>query len=97
VLDVSQSPSSITARAPGYIDRHHELIVGLQTDAPLKAGDDAERWLPHGAHGTEGVRLRARSPRGRGLHEVPQDAQPDGPVGGLAIWLAFAAEHRGQH
>jgi len=30
------TPSSITAHAPGYIDRERELIVGLQTDAPLK-------------------------------------------------------------
>src|SRR5688572_9263433 len=36
VLDVSQIPSSITAHAPGYIDREREIIVGLQTDAPLK-------------------------------------------------------------
>jgi formate C-acetyltransferase len=36
VLDVSQVPSSITAHAPGYIDRAHEIIVGLQTEAPLK-------------------------------------------------------------
>ncbi len=36
VLDISQIPSSITAHAPGYIDRGNELIVGLQTDAPLK-------------------------------------------------------------
>jgi formate C-acetyltransferase len=36
VLDVSQVPSSITAHAPGYIDKDHEVIVGLQTDAPLK-------------------------------------------------------------
>jgi formate C-acetyltransferase len=36
VLDISQIPSSITAHAPGYIDRDHEVIVGLQTDAPLK-------------------------------------------------------------
>jgi formate C-acetyltransferase len=36
VLDISQVPSSITAHAPGYIDRENELIVGLQTDAPLK-------------------------------------------------------------
>ena len=35
VLDVSQIPSSITAHAPGYIDRENEIIVGLQTDAPL--------------------------------------------------------------
>jgi formate C-acetyltransferase len=36
VLDVSQVPSSITAHPPGYIDRENEIIVGLQTDAPLK-------------------------------------------------------------
>jgi formate C-acetyltransferase len=36
VLDVSQIPSSITAHAPGYIDRENEIIVGLQTDSPLK-------------------------------------------------------------
>jgi len=36
VLEVSQIPSSITAHAPGYIDREHEIIVGLQTEAPLK-------------------------------------------------------------
>lgn len=36
VLDVSQIPSSITAHAPGYIDKERELIVGLQTEAPLK-------------------------------------------------------------
>lgn len=36
VLDISQIPSSITAHAPGYIDRENELILGLQTDAPLK-------------------------------------------------------------
>ena len=36
VLDVSQIPSSITAHGPGYIDRENEIIVGLQTEAPLK-------------------------------------------------------------
>ncbi|KJS63280.1 formate C-acetyltransferase [Streptomyces rubellomurinus] len=37
VLDIAyDTPSSITAHAPGYIDRERELIVGLQTDAPLK-------------------------------------------------------------
>jgi formate C-acetyltransferase len=36
VLDVDQTPSSITAHEPGYIDRDQEVIVGLQTDAPLK-------------------------------------------------------------
>jgi len=36
VLDISQIPASITAHAPGYIDRENEIIVGLQTEAPLK-------------------------------------------------------------
>jgi formate C-acetyltransferase len=36
VLDISPVPSSITAHAPGYIDFANEIIVGLQTDAPLK-------------------------------------------------------------
>src|SRR5690242_18431853 len=36
VLDISQTPGSITSHAPGYIDRKNELIVGLQTEAPLK-------------------------------------------------------------
>ncbi|GAA2852948.1 formate C-acetyltransferase [Nonomuraea rubra] len=37
ILDAdTTTPSSITAHAPGYIDRDRELIVGLQTDAPLK-------------------------------------------------------------
>src|SRR6266850_618728 len=36
VLDVSQIPSSITAHSPGYIDRNNEVIVGLQTESPLK-------------------------------------------------------------
>jgi formate C-acetyltransferase len=38
VLDVSQVPGSINAYPPGYIDRDNEVIVGLQTDAPLKRG-----------------------------------------------------------
>lgn len=37
VLDIdTENVSSILAFAPGYIDRDNELIVGLQTDAPLK-------------------------------------------------------------
>ena len=30
--------SSITSHGPGYIDRDSEVIVGMQTDAPLKRG-----------------------------------------------------------
>jgi formate C-acetyltransferase len=36
ILDVSQVPSAILAHGPGYIDKDREIIVGLQTDAPLK-------------------------------------------------------------
>jgi len=36
VLDVSQVPSTILAHGPGYIDKDLELIVGLQTEAPLR-------------------------------------------------------------
>ena len=37
VLDVDvHTPASITSHAPGYIDKDAELVVGLQTDAPLK-------------------------------------------------------------
>lgn len=36
VLDISLIPSSITAHKPGYIDEKNEIIVGLQTEAPLK-------------------------------------------------------------
>src|SRR5687767_853382 len=36
VLDISQIPSSITAHAPGYIDKENEVIVGLQTEGQLK-------------------------------------------------------------
>ncbi|MCB5166355.1 formate C-acetyltransferase [Streptomyces bambusae] len=37
VYDIAHDiPSTITAHAPGWIDRDKDLIVGLQTDAPLK-------------------------------------------------------------
>ena len=37
VYDVDwQTPAGITAHKPGYIDEGNEVIVGLQTDAPLK-------------------------------------------------------------
>lgn len=37
VYDVDyETPAAITAHAPGYIDEANEVIVGLQTDAPLK-------------------------------------------------------------
>ena len=75
VLDISPIPSSITAHAPGYIDRTNEIIVGLQTEAPLKRA-----IMPNGgfrlvASAIEGLRIRAGSARRGGIHQVPQDAQ----------------------
>lgn len=39
VLDIdTEGVSSLLTYAPGYLDKENELIVGLQTDAPLKRG-----------------------------------------------------------
>ena len=62
VLDVSQVPSSITAHDPGYIDRENEIIVGLQTDAPLKRA-----IMPNG-----GFRLVANALKTYGYEPDPQ-------------------------
>src|SRR3954465_7178346 len=62
VLDVSQTPSSITAHAPGYIDKDREIIVGLQTDAPLKRA-----IMPNG-----GLRLVVNALKAYGYEPDPQ-------------------------
>jgi len=37
VLDADETtPSSLTSHGPGYIDRDHEVIVGLQTEKPFR-------------------------------------------------------------
>ena len=39
ILDAETSvPSAITSHKPGYVDKDNELIVGFQTDKPLKRG-----------------------------------------------------------
>ena len=39
VLDIdTETVTSLTSYAPGYLDKENELIVGLQTDEPLKRG-----------------------------------------------------------
>jgi formate C-acetyltransferase len=62
VLDVSQIPSSITAHAPGYIDRATEIIVGLQTEAPLRRA-----IMPNG-----GFRLVVNALKAYGYEPDPQ-------------------------
>ena len=54
VLDVSLIPSSITAHGPGYIDRENEIIVGLQTEAPLKRA-----IMPNGGYRMVATALKA--------------------------------------
>src|SRR5512134_1423363 len=62
VLDISQIPSSITAHAPGYIDKENEVIVGLQTEAPLKRA-----IMPNG-----GLRMVVSSLKAYGYEPDPQ-------------------------
>ena len=62
VLDISQIPSSITAHAPGYIDREHEIIAGLQTEAPLKRA-----IMPNG-----GLRMVVNALKAYGYEPDPQ-------------------------
>ncbi|QLY30266.1 formate C-acetyltransferase [Nocardia huaxiensis] len=63
IYDVDpHTPSTITSHAPGYIDRDAELIVGLQTDAPLKRA-----IMPNG-----GIRMVENSLKAYGVEPDPQ-------------------------
>ena len=66
VYDVDvHTPAGITAHSPGYIDRENELIVGLQTDAPLKRA-----IMPNG-----GWRLVANGLAAYGIEPDPRVAE----------------------
>src|SRR4051812_39214384 len=72
VLDVSQIPTSITAHAPGYIDKDHEIIVGLQTDAPLKRAIMPNGGVRPGAGGLQTDGKEPDPPAGGGFTQYPQ-------------------------
>ena len=74
VLDVSQIPSSITAHDAGYIDKENEVIVGLQTDAPLKRAIMPNGGLKMVTNGARGLRLQAGS--ARSSRSSPSIARP---------------------
>ena len=64
VYDVdANTPASITAHAPGYIDKDDEIIVGLQTDAPLKRA-----IMPNGGWRSVGEVTRPNSRSHPGQH-----------------------------
>ena len=63
VLSVSQIPSSITAHPPGYIDAANEVIVGLQTDAPLRRAIMPNGRPAPGRQRAQGLRLSNRTGR----------------------------------
>src|SRR5262249_44973341 len=65
VLAVSQEPTGIVAHAPGYIDKDSEIIVGLQTDAPLKRA-----IMPFG-----GWRVVEASLKAYGIEPDPRNAE----------------------
>ncbi len=57
----TKHPQGITTYGPGYIDKENEVIVGLQTDAPLKRG-----IFPKG-----GIRMVENSLEAYGYHLDP--------------------------
>src|SRR6188472_2750292 len=66
IYDVDEhTPSTITSHAPGYIDKDKDLIVGLQTDAPLKRA-----IMPNG-----GYRMVASALKAYGIEADPHVAE----------------------
>lgn len=63
VLDVdTETVSTTTSHGPGYIDKAHETIVGLQLDAPLKRG-----LIVNG-----GLRMAKQAAEAYGYHVSPE-------------------------
>ena len=75
VYDVDpHTPAGITSHAPGYISKDDELIVGLQTDAPLKRAimPNGGWRMVEGALETYGYEVDEDVRR---ISRVPQDPQ----------------------
>ena len=63
VVDMeTKIPSTITAYGPGYVDRENEVIVGLQTDKPLKRA-----FMPFG-----GIRIATKAAEAYGYEINPE-------------------------
>ena len=73
VLDVDvENASSLLNHKPGYLDRENEIIVGLQTDAPLKRSVN-----PFG-----GMRMAVQAAEAYGYHisSAPRTSSPACPT-----------------
>ncbi|MDC7242156.1 MAG: formate C-acetyltransferase, partial [Spirochaetales bacterium] len=63
ILDAeTKIPSSVTSHGPGYVDKDNELIVGFQTDKPLKRG-----MMPKG-----GIRVVQNALEAHGYELAPE-------------------------
>ncbi len=63
ILDAeTKVPSSVTSHGPGYVDKDNELIVGFQTDKPLKRG-----MMPKG-----GIRVVQNALEAHGYELAPE-------------------------
>ena len=94
IYDVDTArPAGITAFPPGYIDKDRELVVGLQTDAPLKRAimpNGGLRMVEDGlaAYGYDvdpmvrEIFTRYRRTHNDGVFDAytPQMKAPDGPA-----------------
>lgn len=85
-LDVT-TPSTVASHGPGYIDKEKEVIVGLQTDAPLKRA-----IKPCG-----GIKLVQKAAEAYG-YTIPEDIveifSKYRMTHNDAVFSAYTAEHR---